>query len=116
MRYRSGSPGRSRVRRRTDRLHRHPPPKLGHVSLEHGRPRTVVHELPISPGLDQAGARQLLQVVRDRRLPDRETAAKPLATHLALPRDVLEDFEPARVGQRFRDSLELLGLQGLSRS
>jgi hypothetical protein len=112
MRHRSGSPGRSRVRRRTDRFHRHPPPKLGHVTLEHGRPSAVVHELPISPRLDQAGARQLFQMVRDGRLPNRETAAKALATNLALPRDVFEDFEPARVGQRFRDSLELLGVQG----
>jgi hypothetical protein len=55
-------------------------------------------------------------MVRDGGLPDRKATAEPLASNLALPGDVLQDLEPARVGERFRDSLELLGFQGPPRS
>jgi hypothetical protein len=33
-----------------------------------------------------------------------------LAADLGLLRDVLEDFEPARIGKRFCNTLELLGV------
>ena len=55
-------------------------------------------------------------MVRDSRLPHGKAAAEPLAADFALPRDVLEDLEPARVGEGFRDSLELLGVQRPARS
>lgn len=104
------------MRRRADRLYRHPPPKLRHVPLEDRGAGPVVHELTVAPRLDQPGARQFLEMVRDGRLAHRETTAEPLAADLALPRDVLQDLEASRVGQRFRDSLELLGFQGPPRS
>jgi hypothetical protein len=54
--------------------------------------------------------------VRDSRLAHRKAAAEPLASDLTLPRDVLEDLKPTRIGEGFRDSLELLGIQGPTRS
>jgi hypothetical protein len=55
-------------------------------------------------------------MMRDGRLPYWKAATESLTSDLALPRDVLEDLEPARVGEGFRDSLELLGFQGPSLS
>ena len=55
-------------------------------------------------------------MVRDSCLAHRKAAAEPLASDLTLSRDVLEDLKPARVGKGFRDSLELLGIQGPMRS
>lgn len=55
-------------------------------------------------------------MVRDGRLPHRKAATEPLTPDLALSRDVLEDLEATRVGERLCDSLELLGIQGLPRS
>jgi hypothetical protein len=51
--------------------------------------------------------------MRDSCLPDRKAPAQPLAADLGLLRDVLEDLEPSRIGQRFGDPLELLGLHWL---
>lgn len=104
------------MRSRAGQFDRHPPAELRHVPLEHGGPNSIKHELPVAAGLHQSGARQLLEVMRDGRLPHRKAAAESLAPDLALPRDVLEDLEPPRVGERFRDSLELLGFQGPPRS
>lgn len=104
------------MRSRAGQFHRHPPAELRHVSFEHGRPDSIEHELPVTTRLDQPRACQLLQVMRDRRLSNRKAAAEPLAPDLALPRDVLEDLEPSRVGERLCDSLELLGFQGSLRS
>jgi hypothetical protein len=91
-------------------LYYHPPTQLGHVLLENGWTSPVVHELPIAPRFDQTSASQLLQVVRDRRLPHREAPAEMLAADLGLLRDMLEDFEPPRIGKRFSNTLELLGI------
>ena len=104
------------MRRRSGGFDRHPSAELRHVRFQNRRPGPVKNELPVPTRLDQPGARQLLQVVRDGRLAHWEAAAEPLAPHLALSRDVLEDLEPSRVGERLCDSLELLGFQGSLRS
>ena len=44
---------------------------------------------------------------------NRETPAQPLAANLGLLCNVLENFEPSGIGQRFGDPLELLGLHWL---
>jgi hypothetical protein len=55
-------------------------------------------------------------VVRDRGLSDREAPAQTLAPNFGLRRDVFENLNPARVGERFRDSLELLSIHGTQNS
>jgi hypothetical protein len=92
----------------------HPPAQLCHVSFEYGRTGSVVHELPILPGLDQTSARELLQMMRDRGLADGKTSAQGTTAHLRLFRDVLENLEPSRIGQRFRDALKLLGVHRIT--
>ena len=104
------------MRRRSGGFDRHPSAELRHVRFQNRRPGPVKNELPVPTRLDQPGARQLLQVVRDGRLAHWEAAAEPLTANLALSRDVLEDLEPARVRQGLRNSLELLGIQGPPRS
>jgi hypothetical protein len=52
-------------------------------------------------------------VVRDRRLSDRKASAQPLTPDFGLRRDMFENLDPARVGERLRDSLELLSIHEL---
>jgi len=98
------------MRCRAGQFHRHSPAELRHVPLEHGGPDSIKHELPVTPRFYQASARQLLQVVRDRCLSDREAAAQPAAPHFGLLGDMLQDLEPSRIGESFGNSLELLGV------
>lgn len=48
--------------------------------------------------------------MRDRGLPNRKTTTKATTADFGLRRDVLENFEPAWVGQRLRYPLELLDI------
>src|SRR5215470_9990892 len=75
---RRGAPRRPRYCR-LDGCTRHTPTELAHVFVEHSRPNAVVHELPVTPRLDEAGTGQFLQVVRDRRLSNREASTQPAA-------------------------------------
>jgi hypothetical protein len=52
-------------------------------------------------------------VVRNRRLPDRKASTQALTSHLGLLRDVFEDLEPSRIGQRLSDPLKLLRFHDL---
>jgi hypothetical protein len=47
-------------------------------------------------------------MMRNRRLPHRETPAQPAASHFSLLSDMLENLEPSGIGQCFGDSLKLL--------
>jgi len=49
-------------------------------------------------------------MMRDRRLANRKTSAQPLASHFRLLRDVFENLEPSRVGERLGDPLELISV------
>jgi hypothetical protein len=49
-------------------------------------------------------------MVRDGRLPDWKAPTQALTPHLRPLRDVLENLEAARVGQRFRNALKLIGV------
>jgi hypothetical protein len=49
----------------------------------------------------------------DSSLPDWKAPAQSLAAYLGLLCDVLEDFEPPRIGQGLGDPLKLLGLHCL---
>lgn len=85
-------------------------PEFRHVRLQYGRTGFVVHELPVLPRLHQAGARELLEMVRDRRLAYGKAAAEMAASHFGLFGDVLEYLEASRVSQCLGDPLELLGI------
>lgn len=87
-----------------------PPAELRHIRIEHRRARPIVHVLSFPPRLDQSCTCELLEMVRDRRLADRKAAAEALTPHLGPLRDVLENLEAARVGQRLRDALKLIGV------
>src|SRR5215467_1388643 len=67
----------------------HSAPQLRHVGIKHRRSRPVVHELSIPSRLHEACACQLLQMMRDRCLPDREAAAQSAAPDFGLLGDVL---------------------------
>ena len=97
---------------RLDARDRHAPAELAHVLVEYGRPDAVVHELPVTPRLDEAGTGQFLQVMRDRRLSNREAPAQPATAYFRPVGDVLQDFESSGIGQRFGDPLELLHVHG----
>src|SRR5262245_1949815 len=106
-----GAPRRPR-RRRLDGRRRHAPAELAHVFVEYGRPDAVVHELPVTPRLDEAGTGQFLQVMRDRRLSNRKAPTQPATADFRPLGDVLQDFESSWIGQRFGDPLELLHVHG----
>lgn len=91
----------------------HPLAKLVHVRLQHRWPGPVVHELPVPTRLHQTGACELLEVVGDRGLPHRKAAAEATTADFGLLRDVLQDLDPAGIGQRLGDALELLSVHGL---
>jgi hypothetical protein len=93
-----------------DRLPGDAPPQLRHVRIEYGGARSIIHELPVATRFHEPSARQLLQVVRNRCLADGKTPAKPPTPYLRLLRDVLENLEATRIGQRFRDALKLLAV------
>src|SRR5690606_162407 len=87
----------------------HPAHELGSVGLDHAWDDAGAGVLAVALGLDEPGLDQLLEVVRDRRLGDRELVAEGLIGALVLGGDDLEDGEAARVGERLRDALELTG-------
>ena len=52
-------------------------------------------------------------MVRDSRLPYGKTTTQALTAHFGLPRDVLENLEPPRIGKRLGNALELLSVHEL---
>jgi hypothetical protein len=82
------------------------------VGLQYSPPNDAVKVLALSPSFDDAGSDQLLDVVGDSGLGDRELVSQVLTGAAFLVRDSLEDCHPAGVGQRFGDELELAGGQG----
>src|SRR5437763_472865 len=73
-----------RLSSRLDDGNRHPAAQLSHVGIQYGRSRAVIHELTVASRFHETRACQLLQMVRDRCLSDRKTAAQPAATNLGL--------------------------------
>jgi len=98
--------------RRFNVPNRHSPTQFVHVRVKNRSARSIVYELPVAPGFHQTGACQLLEMMRDRRLSDGKASAQTPTSNLGLLRDVLENLEPSRIGQRLCDPLELLGIHG----
>jgi hypothetical protein len=89
-----------------------PEVELRHVFVQHSGTGAVIHELPVTPRFNQPGTCQFFQVMRNGGLPYRKAITQSLAADFGLPGDVLQNLETARIRKRFRDPLELLGIQG----
>ena len=70
------------------------------------RAEAIVSELPFTPRLDEARTRQLLQVVRHRRLRHRKLFAQMPAPDLSAVGDLRQNLKSTRVSEGFGDSSE----------
>lgn len=77
--------------------------------MQHVGTKSIEHELSLSPGLDESGPRQFLQVMRHRWLGDRELLAQPLAANFAAIGDLFENLESPWIGERFGNTGEAFG-------
>src|SRR5690606_2811357 len=84
--------------------------QLQRVRLDHARDDARMHVLAILLGLDQSGRDQLLHVVRNGRLRNREELTQLLVRAAVIGLcDLLQQTEPPRIGERLGDALELSG-------
>src|SRR4051812_22735361 len=85
-----------------------PPQQLGGIGLEHVTTDFTVKELAVFPGVDQPGAHQLFDVVRDGSFRDGEFLAQPLTGALLFARNDFQHLHSPGIRQCFGDELELL--------
>lgn len=76
------------------------------ILLQYIGAKPIEGELPLSPRLDQPGPCKLLQVMRHRRLGDRELLAQPLAADFTTVGDLFENLKPPRIGERLGNAGE----------
>src|SRR5262249_18351136 len=84
-----------------------PPQQLRRIRLEGVPPDAVVDVLPFPPGLHQAGGHELLHMVGNGSLGDREHRPQPGAGALPATRDRLQQGHPPRIGECLADQDEL---------
>ena len=82
--------------------------ELGGIRFQYLPPYLALEILPFAARLDQSGADQLLDVMRDRRFGNGKLFPQLGASALPLARDNLEDGHAPRIRQRLGDQLELL--------
>jgi hypothetical protein len=90
--------------------HAEPSLERRYVLVQNVRTKAIEHELPLSPGLNETRASQLLEMVRHRGLRDGKLLAQPLAAHLATICDFLENLEAPGIGERLGDAFEAFGI------
>src|SRR3954463_12764615 len=90
-----------------DSLAARPSEQLSRVRLQRVPPNAIMDVLAIPPGLDQAGSHQLLHVMRNGSLGDREHRPQSGAGTLLTPGDRLQQGHAPGIGERLGDQGEL---------
>lgn len=86
--------------------HAEPSFERGQVLVQHVGAKAIEHELSLTPGLDESRPRQLLEMVRHRRLGDWELLAQPLAADFTAIGDLFEYLKPPWIGERLGNTGE----------
>lgn len=82
--------------------------ELSGIRFQYLPPYLALKVLPFPARLDQSGADQLFDVMRDRRFGNRKLFPQLRASAFPLAGDDLEDRHAPRIRQRLGDQLELL--------
>src|SRR4051794_15596886 len=85
-----------------------PPQQLGGIRFQHVSANLAAQELSLPVSLDQAGADQLFDVVRNGGLGDRKFLPELGTGARSFPGDHLEHLHPPGIGERLGNQLELL--------